>query len=65
MTAIQLDLSRKALMDYHLIEGPGVAAGSVDAARMKNQYAILRDLNIIAADYDYQTAFTTQFLPAP
>lgn len=65
MTAIQLDLSRKALIDYQLIEGPGVAAGSVDAARMKNQYAILRDLNIISADLDYKAAFTTQYLPAP
>jgi NitT/TauT family transport system substrate-binding protein len=65
MSALQLDLSRKAMMDYHLIEGPGAAAGSVDPARMKNQYAILRDLNIISADYDYKAAFTTQFLPAP
>jgi hypothetical protein len=32
---------------------------------MKNQYAILRDLNVISADTDYKTAFTTQFLPAP
>jgi len=65
MTAIQLELSRKAMVDYHLIEGPGNAAGSIDPARMKNQYAILRDLGIIATDYDYNTAFTVQFLPKP
>jgi NitT/TauT family transport system substrate-binding protein len=63
MSAMQLDLSRKALMDFHLIEGPGTAVGTIDPARMKNQYAILRDLNIISTDYDYRTAFTAQFLP--
>jgi NitT/TauT family transport system substrate-binding protein len=65
MTAIQLDLSRKAMMDYHLVEGPDGAAGHLDPERMKNQYTILRDLNIIATDYDYQTSFTTRFIPQP
>jgi NitT/TauT family transport system substrate-binding protein len=65
MTATQLELSRKAMIDYHLVDGAGSTAGSIDPARMKNQYGILRDLNIINTDYDYSKSFTTQFLPAP
>jgi NitT/TauT family transport system substrate-binding protein len=65
MTPIQLNLSRKAMMDYHLIDGPGSPAGHLDPNRMKNQYAILRDLNIISADYDYRKSFTTEFIPQP
>jgi NitT/TauT family transport system substrate-binding protein len=65
MTAIQLNLSRKALLDYHLIEGPGNEVGHLDPSRLKNQYTILRDLNIIAADYDYRKSFTTEFIPQP
>jgi len=64
MTAVQLNLSRKALLDYHLADGTG-AVGQIDPDRMKNQYTILRDLNIIAADYDYTKSFTTVFLPRP
>jgi NitT/TauT family transport system substrate-binding protein len=65
MTAIQLNLSRKALVDYHLIDGPGNEVGHLDPNRLKNQYMILRDLNIIAADYDYRKSFTTEFIPQP
>jgi NitT/TauT family transport system substrate-binding protein len=65
MSAIQLNLSRKALLDYHLVEGPGNAVGHIDPIRMKNQYAILRDLNIITANYDYRKSFTTEFVPRP
>jgi hypothetical protein len=49
------------MLEYHLIEGPGEPAGHLDPARLKHQYAILRDLQIIAADLDYQQAFTTEF----
>lgn len=65
MTAIQLNLSRKAMLDYQLIEAPGAAAGHLDPNRLKNQYSILRDVKIITADYDYTKAFTTQFIPEP
>jgi NitT/TauT family transport system substrate-binding protein len=65
MTAIQLKLSRKALLDYHLIDGAGNAVGHLDPNRLKNQYMILRDLNIIAADYDYGKSFTTEFISQP
>jgi NitT/TauT family transport system substrate-binding protein len=65
MTAIQLTLSRKALIDYQLVDGPAGPAGRLDPHRLKNQYAILRDLKIIAADYDYQKSFTTAFIPSP
>jgi hypothetical protein len=51
------------MLDFHLIEGPGNAAGHIDPNRMKNQYAILRDLNIITTDYDYKQSFTTEFVP--
>jgi NitT/TauT family transport system substrate-binding protein len=63
MTAIQLELSRKALLDYHLVDGPGNDVGRLDAARLKNQYMILRDLNVIDKDYDYRKSFTTEFIP--
>jgi NitT/TauT family transport system substrate-binding protein len=63
MTPVQLNLSRKAMLDFHLIEGPGNPAGHIDPNRMKNQYGILRDLNIITADYDYKKSFTTEFVP--
>ena len=63
MTAIQLTLSRKALLDYHLVEGPTEPAGRLDPDRLRHQYAILRELNIIAAEYDYRKAFTTEFIP--
>jgi NitT/TauT family transport system substrate-binding protein len=63
MTALQLTLSRKALLDYHLIEGPDEPAGRLDPARLQHQYAILRDLRIIPADIDYRQAFTTEFIP--
>jgi len=61
MTALQLDLSRKAMLDYRLIEGPGAAVGDLDPVRLKHQYAILRDLHIIEADYDYAKSFTTDY----
>jgi len=63
MTAIQLELSRKALLDYHLVDGSGNDVGRLDAARLKNQYTILRDLNVIDKDYDYRKSFTTEFIP--
>jgi NitT/TauT family transport system substrate-binding protein len=63
MTAIQLNLSRKAMLDYQLIDAPGAAAGQLDPGRLKNQYSILRDLNIIGTDYDYTKAFSTDFIP--
>lgn len=65
MSSVQLELSRKAMVDYHLVDGPGNAAGHLDPERIKNQYTILRDLNIITADYDYKTSFTTRFIPPP
>jgi NitT/TauT family transport system substrate-binding protein len=65
MTPVQLDLSRKAMLEYHLVDGAGNAVGQIDPGRMKNQYAILRDLNIIAADYDYTKSFTTVFALPP
>jgi NitT/TauT family transport system substrate-binding protein len=64
MSALQLNLSRQAMLDYHLIDGSGNEEGRLDPARMANQYHILRDLNVIPADYDYTKAFTTAFLPA-
>jgi NitT/TauT family transport system substrate-binding protein len=68
MTAIQLDLSRKAMLEYHLIEqsdliGSGGEIGRFDPGRIEHQYAILRDLNIISADFDYRKSFTQVFLP--
>jgi NitT/TauT family transport system substrate-binding protein len=63
MTAIQLNLSRKAMLDHQLIDAPGAAAGHLDPSRLKNQYTILRDLKIIAGDYDYTKSFTTDFIP--
>ena len=65
MSAIQLELSRKVLLEYHLVEGPGIAPGSLDPERMRNQYKILRTLDIIHADYDYRIAFTTRFISQP
>jgi NitT/TauT family transport system substrate-binding protein len=63
MTALQLNLSRKAMLDYQLIDAPGNPVGHLDPGRLKNQYSILRDLNIISTDYDYKKAFTTAFIP--
>jgi NitT/TauT family transport system substrate-binding protein len=63
MTALQLNLSRKAMLDYQLIDAPGDPVGHLDPNRLKNQYSILRDLNIISADYDYKKSFTTAFIP--
>jgi NitT/TauT family transport system substrate-binding protein len=65
MTSVQLNLSRKAMLDYHLVDGPDNAVGHIDPDRMKKQYAILRDLNIITTDYDYKKSFTTEFVPLP
>ena len=65
MDATQLDLSRKAMLQYHLIEGAGDEIGRLDPQRLGNQYKILRDLNIIPTDFDYSKAFSTQFLPIP
>jgi NitT/TauT family transport system substrate-binding protein len=65
MTALQLNLSRQAMVNYHLVEGPGGPAGHLDPQRMKNQYMILRDLNIITTEYDYKSSFTTRFIPQP
>jgi NitT/TauT family transport system substrate-binding protein len=71
MTALQLSLSRKAMLDYHLIDGqaglgaPGDAVGHIDPDRLTHQYSILRDLNIIPTDYDYKKSFTTDFIPQP
>lgn len=65
MTQLQIDLSRKVMIDYHLVDGDekGASIGKVDPARLENQYRILRDLGIIAKDFDYTKAYTTQFLP--
>jgi NitT/TauT family transport system substrate-binding protein len=63
MTALQLNLSRKAMLEYQLIDAPGDPVGHLDPNRLKNQYSILRDLNIISADYDYKKSFTTAFIP--
>jgi NitT/TauT family transport system substrate-binding protein len=65
MTQVQLDLSRNAMLAYHLIDGSGDEAGRIDPDRMRKQYAILRDLNIIAADFDYNKSFTTAFVARP
>ena len=65
MSAVQLNLSRKAMLDYHLVDEPGKAVGQIDPDRMKNQYGILRDLNIITTDYDYKKSYTTEFIPQP
>jgi len=65
MTPIQLTLSRQAMIDYRLIEQTSGAVGELDANRLAHQYAILRDLNIIATDYDYRQSFTTRFLTKP
>jgi NitT/TauT family transport system substrate-binding protein len=64
MTAMQLTLTRTALLNYHLIDGAGNAAGQLDPERLHHQYLILRDLNIIGSDYDYRRAFTTRFIGA-
>ena len=53
------------MLDYHLVDGLSNAVGHIDPNRMKNQYAILRDLNIITAEYDYEKSFTTEFVPQP
>ncbi len=65
MTALQLNLSRKAMLEYQLIDAPGNPVGHLDPKRLEHQYGILRDLNIIAADYDYTKAFTTDFISEP
>ncbi len=65
MTAIQLNLSRQALRDLAVVDGPGSRAGQLDPQRLTNQYTILRDLNIIARDYDFRKSFTTEFIPQP
>jgi NitT/TauT family transport system substrate-binding protein len=64
MTATQLTLTRTALINNHLIDGAGDAAGQLDPERLHHQYLILRDLNIIGSDYDYRRAFTTRFIGA-
>jgi NitT/TauT family transport system substrate-binding protein len=64
MTQAQLDFSRKALIQYHFIDGDptkGDAVGKIDAARCASQYKILRDLNVIPNDFDYTKSFTTRF----
>jgi NitT/TauT family transport system substrate-binding protein len=63
MTAVQLNLSRQAMRDDALVEGHDTPVGQLDAKRLTNQYTILRDLNIIAHDYDFKQSFTTAFLP--
>jgi NitT/TauT family transport system substrate-binding protein len=65
MDQLQLDLSRKVMIDYHLVDGDaaGTAVGRVDPKRLEHQYKILRDLGIIASDYDYRKAFSVDFLP--
>ncbi len=65
MTATQLSLSRQAMLDYGLIEGPDHAIGQLDPQRLEHQYSILRDLKIIPADYDFRQSYTLQFLPKP
>jgi NitT/TauT family transport system substrate-binding protein len=64
MTATQLTLTRTAMINNHLIDGAGNAAGQLDPERLHHQYLILRDLNIIGSDYDYHRAFTTRFIGA-
>ncbi len=64
MTQAQLDYSRQKLIEYHFVDGDaskGEAVGKIDPARFTSQYKILRDLNVIPADYDYTQAFTTRF----
>ncbi len=67
MTQLQLDLSRKVLIDYHVIDGDrGVdLTGNLDPKRIERQYHILRELGIIKQDFDFRQAFTTDFLPKP
>jgi NitT/TauT family transport system substrate-binding protein len=67
MNQLQLDLSRQVMIDYHLVDGnaAGTLVGDVDPKRLANQYHILRDLGIIPEDFDYQSAFSTAYLPAP
>jgi NitT/TauT family transport system substrate-binding protein len=65
MDQLQLDLSRKVMIEYHLVDGDASAPsiGKVDPKRLETQYHILRDLGIISADYDFRKAYSTAFLP--
>ena len=63
MDETQLQLSRQAMIDYHLVDGTKEGIGGLDPARLANQYKILRGLNIITGDYDVTEAYTTAFLP--
>jgi NitT/TauT family transport system substrate-binding protein len=65
MSQLQLDLSRQVMIEYHLIDGDaaGSEIGKVDPKRFQRQYRILRDLGIIAKDFDYQKAYSTEYLP--
>jgi NitT/TauT family transport system substrate-binding protein len=65
MNQLQLDLSRKVMIDYHLVDGDasGTSIGKVDPKRLETQYRILRDLGIIASDFDYRRAYSVDYLP--
>jgi len=65
MSQVQLDLSRQVLVERHLVDGdgPGEGVGSIDPKRFEHQYRILRDLDIIKRDFDYRSAFSSDFLP--
>jgi NitT/TauT family transport system substrate-binding protein len=69
MTQGQLDFSRKALIDGHFIDGvaaDGEDVGQISNQRFHSQYDLLRSIAILDHDFDYRTAFTTQFLgPVP
>ena len=64
MTQGQMDYTFKVLMDDHFIDGDasrGEAIGQINMARVKDQYQILRSLNVLPDDFDYTKAFDTDF----
>ncbi len=68
MTQGQLDFSRKTLIDGHFITGfpeKGEAVGLLDSARFESQDKIMVGLGLVPPDFDFHTAFTTQFCRPP
>lgn len=65
MSHEQLNLSRQALIDSHLVGEGKADIGQLDPVRLERQYHILRDLKVISSDYDFKKSFTTEFLPHP
>jgi NitT/TauT family transport system substrate-binding protein len=64
MTQGQMDYTFKVLVDDHFIDGDashGETIGQINMTRVKDQYQILRSLNVLPDDFDYTKAFDTEY----